>query len=485
MNDPASAAPAGDRAKAAGQPGVHWSRKLGRVYARVRSKLARRLMPLGAVAGTLALFALLYLGYDLAQSKISPCEAIFRESALGLKTKISFLKTEGELQIGREQLTELDERAQMAALNLKTCCTVLDAGRLDPEQFLQCKGSARSYETHLAELADLVRQAVREGITTSAIADSHTASNASASDAAAAPVPSAPPATPQIKEQIDKQVAAARDVSRNFNREVVAVRKEQAVAQLQAVPPQQVEIEAKEREPNDDGLTTNGIALDAWITAAIGTGKDADYFAFTTPETYRDVVRVELKNRSTTLEPRIELFDGERTSRGAVHKTTHGADLAYEFVAAPDTPYLVRVSNYYGDSTGVYLLRVRAMKAYDMHEPNDDILHAKPIAPGKSVEAQIMDKADVDFFTFRAGASEGRMQVAVENRSTSLQPEIAVYDSAKALIGSANNTTAGGNASFSFKAKPDARYYLRVRDYYSSAAGAYSLTVAPAPPGDG
>ena len=54
----------------------------------------------------------------------------------------------GRLQIGREQLTDLDERAQMAALNLKTCCTVLDAGRLDPEQFLQCKGT-RAYAARL------------------------------------------------------------------------------------------------------------------------------------------------------------------------------------------------------------------------------------------------------------------------------------------------------------------------------------------------
>ncbi len=203
-------------------------------------------------AAALALLAVVYLGYDLAKGRLSPCEAVYQQTSVGLSTRISFLKTEGELQIGREQLTDLDERAQMAALNLKTCCTVLDAGRLDPEQFLQCKGSARAYEARLADIADLVRKAVKEGITTSSIAANATP----------------PPAPPQIKEKIDSEVAAAKEISRDFNREVVAVRKAQALETLKATPPRHVTIEAQESEPNDDGLATNEIELGTWITGS-------------------------------------------------------------------------------------------------------------------------------------------------------------------------------------------------------------------------
>jgi hypothetical protein len=71
--------------------------------------ITRHLLPIGATASAFFLIALLYLGYDLAKGRLSPCEAIFRETSLGLKTKISFLKTKGELEIGREQLTDLDE----------------------------------------------------------------------------------------------------------------------------------------------------------------------------------------------------------------------------------------------------------------------------------------------------------------------------------------------------------------------------------------
>ena len=57
------------------------------------------------------------------------------------------------------------------------------------------------------------------------------------------------------------------------------MRHEQALATLETTPPQSVPIEAQEREPNDDALATNKIKLGTWITASIGSGKDADYFA--------------------------------------------------------------------------------------------------------------------------------------------------------------------------------------------------------------
>ncbi len=215
------------------------------------------------------------------------------------------------------------------------------------------------------------------------------------------------------------------------------MRKEQALEQLKATPPRNVAIKAQESEPNDDGLATNEIALDSWITASVGAPKDADYFAFTTPEAQRDLIRIELQNRSTTLEPRLELFDAAKSSRGEVHQTTPGADLAYTFVAQPSTTYVVRTSNYYGQSVGVYLLRVTAMRAYDAYEPNDDILHAAAIDVGASIAAGIMDKDDADYFKFTAGAEEGTLIARVTNRSTTLQPEVAVYDAAKTLVGSA------------------------------------------------
>ena len=110
-----------------------------------------------------------------------------------------------------------------------------------------------------------MRQAVKEGLTTSSIA------------ASAAP----PPVPASLKQKIDAEVGSAQQVSRDFNHAVVAVRHEQALATLATTVPQSVPIEAQEREPNDDALATNEIKLGTWITASIGSGNDADYFAFT------------------------------------------------------------------------------------------------------------------------------------------------------------------------------------------------------------
>jgi hypothetical protein len=191
-----------------------------------------------------------------------------------------------------------------------------------------------------------------------------------------------------------------------------------------------------------------------------------------------------LQNRSTTLEPRLELFDAEKTSLGSTYKPTPGADVTYAFVADPATRYVVRASNAYGSSTGVYLMRVVATQSYDALEPNDDILHAKPIAIAAATAANIMDKNDIDYFALAPGKSELTLVASVKNRSTTLRPEIALYDANKALLGTQGNTTSGGDASYTFKAAPNATYYLRVRDIYGGAAGDYTLTVAEGPPGD-
>jgi hypothetical protein len=293
----------------------------------------------------------------------------------------------------------------------------------------------------------------------------------------AVPKDAAKPET-ALAKTLEVKIAAARTVSQEFNKQVVEVRKEQALATLAATPAEHVDITAQEREPNDSLLSANVMVRDTWVTGAIGAAKDADYYSFIVPEGPRDWIAIEFKNQSATLEPRLELFDGEKTSQGELHKTTPGADLVYRFVMTPGGHYTVRASNYYGESTGVYALRVAPAKAYDSFEPNDDILAAKPSALGKPIQAGIMDRYDADFFSFPVADGEQTLAVKVENRSTTLHPKISVFDGAKSEIGGAQNTTAGGEARFAGKAKGPATYFVRVSDYYSDGAGDYRLTVA-------
>ncbi len=423
------------------------------------------LSPLGVVAGALATIAVIYLGYDLVKGRVSPCDAIFRQSSVGLTTSFRFLKSEGALQIGRDQLVDLDQRGQMAALNLKTCCTVLDAGRLDPEQFLQCKANARNYESRVKEIVALVRAA----------APAVKTGEVSPGDAAAATGNA--PAAPAPNPEIAKKIEAARSVSKQFNLQVVGVQTQQTLRTLAAVPSSNVKITAKEREPNNDVLNTNIVTLGEWVSASIGEPKDNDYFSFTTPKTHRDWIRVEITNRSTTLEPNFQYYSSTKTHIGGTQNTTPGGDLTFSFVGAPDTTYMARISNYYGASVGVYNMRVIATKSYDEYEPNDGIFGAHEITSGSAITADIMDKHDVDFFKFTTGNEPVAWIAQIENGTPKLHPRVQIFDSAKTLIGGTQNTTGGGDVSFAFKGKANATYYVLVNDYYTDGSGAYTLTV--------
>jgi hypothetical protein len=77
---------------------------------------------------------------------------------MSLDSKVSWLKSEGKLQLKPVKIQALSERAQFVALNLKSCCIVLDSGNVSPEEFLQCKASAFSYQQGLEKVVTLVKK---------------------------------------------------------------------------------------------------------------------------------------------------------------------------------------------------------------------------------------------------------------------------------------------------------------------------------------
>ena len=423
----------------------------------VRKKNLNRLwklfLPVAGVTGALSFVALLYFGYDLVKGNVSPCESIFQQTTVGLSTKIKFLKAEGELKLGPEKVAELSERAQMTALDLKTCCTVLDAGRINPEQFLSCKSKARSYDARIDDVVTLLKAALP------------------AASGSAAASPTAP--------QLVTAVEAARTVSQDLNEHVVKVTAEQQLKTLQPVPAAKLAVDAAEREPNDDGLNANLVDLDKQVKAAIAAKTDGDVYAFTTPPTYRDVMHIEVQNLSTTLDPHLELFDGTKASIGSTYNETAGGDVGYDFVAPPAAKFSVRVSSHYKANNGVYTLRIVPKKAYDAHEPNENILSARRIAEATPVKAGIMDRYDADFFSIPGAANgERTLVLTIANASATLHPRVVVYDAGKSEIGSSYNGTAGGDLSYTIKT-PKGPVYVRISDHFVSNAGDYTLTIAP------
>jgi tetratricopeptide (TPR) repeat protein len=229
-----------------------------------------------------------------------------------------------------------------------------------------------------------------------------------------------------------------------------------------------------EIEPNDDLFKANRVPLDTEVHAAIADASDTDCFQFTTPPTYRDIVRINLENRSTTLQPGIRLFDAERSAIDQRENGTGGANLEYLLSVQPDTTYYVQVYGHYS-TPGAYTLTVKPLQRHDAYEPNDDILHAKLIPIGQAIEADIMDARDTDFYQIKMTAA-GTAKVSLENRSTTLQPGIAVYDARKSAVGQREDGTGGANLEYSFPVQPNTVYYVQIYGHYQTG-GAYTLTV--------
>lgn len=425
---------------------------------------------LGIVLTVLMLPAIVYLGYDLASAQLNPCDKIYQQSSLGLTTKIKFLEAEGEIQIGKRKLEELDDRARAVALNLKTCCTVLDAGKLDPEQFLQCKAKGRDYDDRIDQLVALVKQAV---------AKPDTPAPAKVAAAGADPVVTGTAkANPQlIQAAITKTVEKAKDVSKEFNTQVVQVSKEQAVERLKAVPPQNVQVKAGEREPNNDILNTNQVELGAWITGAVADKGDWDYYVFTTPPDHRDWITIEVQNRSTSLRPRIIVYNADKAEVGSTYNGTSGGDAKYSFVVGPEQKFYAAVGDRYGELKGVYLFKVTATKSYDKFEPNQDVLKASKASFGSAIEASIMDGRDWDFFVIQTGGAKGKVRVSLENRSLSLKPKLVLYNASKAYVGEQSNNTPGADLEYGFDMPAGKKFYIAVASRYSATSGDYTLTV--------
>ena len=111
------------------------------------------------VAGMIVALVIAFFVYDIMKSVVSPCETIFEQTSIQLGSKLKILQTQGELVIGKEKIQDLTETAQVTALNLKTCCIVLNAAKVDSSQFLQCKDAAKEYEAKVDNVLANVEKA--------------------------------------------------------------------------------------------------------------------------------------------------------------------------------------------------------------------------------------------------------------------------------------------------------------------------------------
>lgn len=221
---------------------------------------------------------------------------------------------------------------------------------------------------------------------------------------------------------------------------------------------------------NNTVLTAAAIPMGTAVYSTL-LDNDADFFKFRTPAGPRDYMRVTLRNRSTTLGTYVGARDAAKAPIGETSGAA-GADVTYLFPSTPNSEHYIEVKPHYSGG-GAYSLTVEPTRSFDEWEANDTILTAREIEAGGTIEANIMDAQDQDFYKFRARAA--KTSITVDNRSGTLGVRVAASDGDKAPIGEAAGS-AGANVRYEFETKPGDTYHLQIAPNYSGG-GAYALTV--------
>jgi len=229
---------------------------------------------------TLVILVIVYLAYSLLRPMLSPCESIFQQTSLRLGSKLDIIKTKGEVFIGEEKIQDLTERSQMTALNLKTCCIVLDGGKVSSDEFLRCKENAEKYETQIERIVTDVNEA-------------QTAKQQGKTEVVNEKV-----------VQINEIINVAQASADNLSKQVTELKGSPSVEKTDNRKSSQG---GNEEEPNNTAFEANLIPMDTTISGEISSQDDKDYFKFQNNSNLRDLVKVNFLNKSTKLTP-ISLF---------------------------------------------------------------------------------------------------------------------------------------------------------------------------------
>jgi hypothetical protein len=230
----------------------------------------------------------------------------------------------------------------------------------------------------------------------------------------------------------------------------------------------------REIEPNNSTIVANLIGVGFPVEAEITPG-DNDTFKFVTPPAPRDIVEMIVTNVAQSLEIGIRIADDSLKNDSANLSVPIGESVTRYVAQPPNTPLFLQIWGAH-NTVGPYRLVLRAMKAYDAYEPNDDIFSARHVEAGEKIEANIMDAEDTDFYSFQSPRS-GTVTIDIANRSSGLIPALTTFNAEKRNTGFGPDIrTPGGSLHYTLEVQEHQTYFVQV---WSQALtfGKYTLTI--------
>jgi hypothetical protein len=233
----------------------------------------------------------------------------------------------------------------------------------------------------------------------------------------------------------------------------------------------------REIEPNNSNLLANVIRLASAVDASIaGDVNDVDCFRVTAPPAPRDILAIQVANRSATLAPGLRLFDVDmRFLDNGKESRQPGASLTQYMAPAPNTTFFLNV---YGlaNTGGAYVLTVQPLRAFDSYEPNDEVFNARRISTGQSIAANIMDAQDTDYYSF-VSPRTGAVSIEITNRSSTLIPALTTFTPDMRHRGFGPDIrTPGASLHHTMQVQDGQTYFVQVWSQ-ANTAGDYTLLI--------
>jgi outer membrane protein OmpA-like peptidoglycan-associated protein len=229
-------------------------------------------------------------------------------------------------------------------------------------------------------------------------------------------------------------------------------------------------------EAGDSILNAAKTKIGATVQGEIVPEGGSNFFYFANSGKKRDRILVRLENKSTTLRPNIKVYNEDKSQIANAYDYTDGASVEQMISLDPGEGIYVEVLPFTG-TAGAYELSAKAQRAYDSHEANDDQMTAATLKFGDAVEANIMDKSDPDWFHVTPTPS-GKVTIAFENLSSTLRPNVKVYDARKSQVVNEYDYTNGAGLDFNVELPPGQDFYIQVTPFVGTH-GKYRLAARP------
>jgi hypothetical protein len=229
-------------------------------------------------------------------------------------------------------------------------------------------------------------------------------------------------------------------------------------------------------ESNNDANSATPIIIGVPVKARIQAHNDRDFYSFSVPDSFEQGGFVIAHLAPFPGQPELQFYNELKQAIGPeTNNPTNGADLNAWITVVPGKTHYVRVAEWLdGENAKPYTLQLEFVPVFDSLEPNDKWNEAVAIALDSTYRAFLFHtgssvKADYNDFYKVSLADSGRIQVALTDFPTDLDPEFSILNATGNSLETFYSGTDGASLIEVSKVVKPGEYIIRVNYWVSNS----------------